>query len=214
MNNVKVHVLGALIIAISVIVIGLSGSYAYYVNEIHNTNSQNQGVTVKGAGEGVFDITFNTTNSINVTDAKLMNKTQVKSSASNATAFSVKIAETSKLKSATYSLKITDIKMNDKYKNTTLSWIKWVLVKVSGTSETEVKEGDFTNLTFNNTAGADGMFTSTKDITITANDVTISNSTTDSYKLYVWLDNDANTNQTSLLGGSMTMKVGIDAISK
>ena len=209
MNNVKVHVLGALIIAISVIIIGLSGSYAYYVNEIHNEHTENQGVTVKGAAKGVFDITFSTTNNINLTDATLMNKTSAKQSTKNKTAFTVKIADTSKLKTATYTLKITDIKMNDKYKSSNLKWIKWVLVK--GTQE--IKEGDFSTLTFG-TLGSDSMYPATNDITITADEMTISNSTTDSYELYVWLDNDANTNQTSLLGGSMSMKVGIDAISK
>lgn len=201
MKSTKAYVLGALIVTLSLIIMGLSLTYAYYINYVENVNEGNQGVTVTS---GDLTMNFATTQTISATSASLINDSDVLSTA-DYTAFSITLPTDAKVDSASYSLFLTDTTMTSNFKS---SYLKWALYS----ADTLVISGDFSTATLSSTANADGTY-AVSNITLLEN-VSISKGTTTSYKLYIWLSNDENVNQTSLLNGSLSTKVGFRAVSK
>ena len=72
-----------------------------------------------------------------------------------------------------------------------------------------IANGNFSSATLSSTANGDGTYNA-DNITL-KNDITISPGTTNSYKLYIWLSNDDQTNQIDLLNGTLNAKVGFRA---
>lgn len=201
MKSTKAYVLGSLIITMSIIIIGLSVSYAYYINTIEEVNPGNQGVSVTS---GELTMNFATTQTISTTAAGLINDSDILTSA-DYTAFSITLPSSSKVDNAAYSLYLTDTSMSSNFKS---SYLKWALYS----ADTQVASGNFSGVTLASSANADGTY-NVSDIALLDN-VSISKGTTTSYKLYVWLSYDADTLQNELLEGSLSTKVGFRAVSK
>lgn len=188
LNANKAYILGALVITISLVIIGVSMSYAYFVNTVQEVEAHksNKGVTITS---GALDMNFATTQTINASAVGLINASEVTTKA-NHTDFSIALPSTAKVNSAKYQVYLTDLNISSNLKST---YFKWALYKGS----TSVKSGNFSAVT---------------GTTLTLLDsVSISKGTTDSYKLYIWLENNPNVNQTSLLNGSFSGKVGFTA---
>ena len=200
-NTKKRIILGSLIIVMSIVIIGLSISYAYYLNTIEEVNPENQGTNITS---GKLSMNFATSQYINATAAGLIDDEDVLDpSNNNFTKFSVSFAEDNSVDSATYNLYLTEISMTQNFKNED---VKWALYN---SSDVQVANGNFSTATLSSTANDDGTYNA-DNITL-KNDITISPGTTNSYKLYIWLSNDDQTNQIDLLNGTLNAKVGFRA---
>ena len=200
-NTKKRIILGSLIIVMSIVIIGLSISYAYYLNTIEEVNPENQGTNITS---GKLSMNFATSQYIKATAAGLIDDDDVLDpSNNNFTQFSVSFAEDNSVDSATYNLYLTEISMTQNFKNED---VKWALYN---SSDVQVANGNFSAATLSSTANDDGTYNA-DDIAL-KNDITISPGTTNSYKLYIWLSNDDQTNQIDLLNGTLNAKVGFRA---
>ena len=198
-NTKKRIVLGSLIIVVSIIIVGLSLTYAYYVNTIRETNADNQGASLTS---GNLSMDFTTSQNINATSASLINDADILSEENNNyTAFSISFADDNTVSEATYNIYLTDISMTENFKS---SYVKWALYRANNTL---VTQGDFSNVTLNGTGSGTH---NASDITLASESIT-SVEGTKSYKLYIWLSNDPDYNQISLLNGSLSAKVGFRA---
>lgn len=198
-NSKKRVILGSLIIVVSIVIIGLSLSYAYYVNTIRETNADNQGASLTS---GNLSMDFTTSQNIKATSASLINDADILSEENNNyTAFSISFAEDNTVSEATYNIYLTDISMTENFKS---SYVKWALYRANNTL---VTQGDFSNVTLNGTGSGTH---NASDITLASESIT-SVEGTKSYKLYIWLSNDPDYNQISLLNGSLSAKVGFRA---
>ena len=198
-NSKKRVILGSLIIVVSIVIIGLSLSYAYYINTIRETNADNQGASLTS---GNLSMDFTTSQNINATSASLINDADILSEENNNyTAFSISFADDNTVSEATYNIYLTDISMTENFKS---SYVKWALYRANNTL---VTQGDFSNVTLNGTGSGTH---NASDITLASESIT-SVEGTKSYKLYIWLSNDPDNNQISLLNGSLSAKVGFRA---
>ena len=104
-NTKKRIILGSLIIVMSIVIIGLSISYAYYLNTIEEVNPENQGTNITS---GKLSMNFTTDQYIKATAAGLINDEDVLDpSNNNFTQFSVSFADDNSVDSATYNLYLT-----------------------------------------------------------------------------------------------------------
>lgn len=199
MKSVKTYTIAALVVTMSIIIIGISGSYAYFVNRVESVNPEAEGVSFSSSGP--LSINFATTKTINATAASLVNDSDVLSS-QNYTQFSITLPSNSSVASATYNLYLTDILMTSNFKS---GYLKWALYK---SDNTLVNSGNFASVTL--TASGDKYTTANIDLKSSIN---INKGSTDTYKLYMWLSNDTANNQISLLNGTISAKVGFRAVS-
>ena len=188
-NTKKRMILTSLIIVVSIVIIGISLSYAYFTNSVQELNSGNQGTNITS---GELTMSLATTQSINANSASLINDSDVVSEA-DYTAFSVTLPSSADAASATYSLYLTELTITDNLKD---SDVKWALYDGSGSNQ--IASGNFANAT-----------TGT-DLPLQSN-IPISRGTTTSYRLYIWLSNDPANQQIDLLNGSLSAKVGFRA---
>lgn len=188
-NTKKRILLGSLIIVVSIVIIGISLSYAYYLNEVQEINPDNQGTSITSG-----ELTMNLTSEkyITANGASLINDADVVTKG-DYTSFSVTLSSDADASSASYSLYLTELTISDNFKSED---VKWALYNADGTSE--LASGDF--------SGA----TSGTNLTLKDN-ISISKGTTNSYRLYIWLSNDPDNNQIDLLEGSLSTKVGFRA---
>ena len=188
-NTKKRMILTSLIIVVSIVIIGISLSYAYFTNSVQELNSGNQSTNITS---GELTMSLATTQYINANSASLINDSDVVSEA-DYTAFSVTLPSSADAASATYSLYLTELTIADNLKD---SDVKWALYDGSGSNQ--IASGNFANAT-----------TGT-DLPLQSN-IPISRGTTTSYRLYIWLSNDPANQQIDLLNGSLSAKVGFRA---
>ncbi len=241
-TSLKNNILAAAIIALSVMIIGISGSYAFFLNEVHEAEGSEKGLTISS---GELQLTFATESDkyINAQNAKLMSSATALAS-QNYTEFSVTLPSTAKINKAAYVFYLTGFSLTENFKNT---WVKWALFDVTSNSESlslesenVVAKGDFSNVTFksDDSAGAeegDPVQKPANDYYLIASDTTGTNGgsttapdqskyieiskgatgdTVKKYRLYIWLENDETHNQTSLLKGKLSAQVAFRGISK
>ena len=160
-NSKKRVILGSLIIVVSIVIIGLSLSYAYYVNTIRETNADNQGASLTS---GNLSMDFTTSQNIKATSASLINDADILSEENNNyTAFSISFAEDNTVSEATYNIYLTDISMTENFKS---SYVKWALYRANNTL---VTQGDFSNVTLNGTGSGTH---NASDITLASESIT------------------------------------------
>lgn len=206
----KRNLLAAFILTMALVIIGISASYAYFINYVKEVNPENQGVIVRS---GDLTLNFRTEDDkyINATAAKLINDADVANASNNDyTSFSVTLPGDAKVSKASYDLFLTDIKMTSNFKS---EYLKWALYN----GETEIESGNFNGVTLSSTADSEGYYTASNITLKSAIDISKGSgdtSTTTSYKLYIWLSNDTNVQQNSLLNGKLSAKVGFRGISK
>ena len=188
-NTKKRLILASLIIVMSIVIIGISLSYAYFINTIEEVNPDNQGTSITS---GELTMNFTTDRLINATSAGLINDADVVTEG-DYTQFSVSLPDNADTSSATYSLYLTELNITDNLKST---YVKWALYDASGTNV--ITSGNFVSAT-----------TGT-NLSLQSN-ITINRGETNSYRLYIWLSNDENVNQIDLLNGSLSAKVGFRA---
>ena len=201
-NAKKRIILGSLIIVVSIIIIGVSISYAYYLNTVEEVNPDSQIVNFGSSGELVMNLT--TEQLIEANAADLINDADVLSS-DDYTAFRITLPEDAVSASANYNLYLTDIKMTNNFKS---EYVKWALY--SSTNE-QLATGTFNDAILSETANGDGTYNA-ENITVLSN-LNINRGDTVSYKLDIWLSNDPDNKQNDLLEGTLSTKVGFRAVT-
>ncbi|MBE6154313.1 MAG: hypothetical protein E7163_01890 [Firmicutes bacterium] len=211
MKSSKEHLIASLIVVMSFIVIGISGSYAFYENAI-NTSGET-GLNVN-SGSNNLTIDFATENGqiINSSLAGLINDAEVTSKA-DYTEFSVSLPNNSKVETSIYNLYLTEIRMTDNFKS---EYLKWALYDSSNNpikdTDGNAVVGNFSGVTLSPEADSNGIYDAS-DIVILSNKE-VNKGATHTYRLYVWLSNDPDKLQNELLEGSLSMKVGFKAVVK
>lgn len=191
----KRNILGAFILTLSIVIIGVSTSYSYFVNAVQEENAGNQGVKVTS---GALEISFATTSYINASAATLTTESAVVAAGTNYTAFSIGLPSDKFVDKASYRIYLTNIRMTDNFKS---QYLKWALYSGS----TRVTGGDFSGVTVTSGKANDFNLLTNKEILKGGND---------DYSLYMWLENDPNNNQISLLDGSISAQVAFEAQTK
>lgn len=192
-NMTKRNVLGAIILTLSLVIIGVSTSYAYFTNGVEELRPENQGVSVSSGG---LEMTFSTSQYIKASAATLTTESAVVAG-SNFTGFTIELPTSGIVDNGSYTVFLTDINMTDNFKS---PYLKWALY----TGSTKVTNGDFSGVTITNGKANDILLTSGN----------ISKGAPVTYKLFIWLENDPNENQISLLDGSISARVGFTGTSK
>ncbi len=240
-NLTKMYFLGAIIITVSIIVIAISGSYAYFVNEVVKENGENAKVTIN-SGKLKMQMVFDTdSNSIKWSNAGLINvidnddqeQSQVtisedklpKNDKNDYTSFTISFANGNEVAKARYELFLTDVSATANFFN---KYVKWVLFDVSNGSSTQVAYGDFGDNTKVTKANGEAQVTGKSAVNVNnislLNNVTISSGESKKYKLYFWLEDDKNKNQANtcetysdscidLREGTLSAKVAFRAVS-
>lgn len=204
-----------LILVIALVVIGVSGSYAYYtkVAQVKSTTTT--------ATSGKIDISSNlevTDNAIKILDEdlRLINAGDIETKAKS---LEFNIDSTKSTVNAKYEIYIKGITLT---KNLYNADFKWQLVK-KGTSNTVIAQGNFSTAVRKEPAEVAGevynVSTKANDINlmnylaegITANDVVIAAGTTENFIFRIWLENNTSRNQIDLTNGSFEGKLGIAA---
>lgn len=192
-NMTKRNVLGAIILTLSLVIIGVSTSYAYFTNGVEELRPENQGVSVSSGG---LEMTFSTSQYIKASAATLTTESAVVAG-NNYTGFTIELPTSGIVDNGSYTVFLTDITMTDNFKS---PYLKWALY----TGSTKVTNGDFSGVTITNGKANDIILTSGN----------ISKGAPVTYKLFIWLENDPDANQISLLNGSISAKVGFTGSSK
>lgn len=198
-NTKKRIMLGSLIIVVSIIIIGISLSYAYFVNTVQEVNPENQGANITS---GELTMNFSTSQYINAANAGLVNDANVLTDA-NYTAFSITLPSDASASSANYSIYLTEIKMTQNFKS---GYVKWALYNAENIS---IASGTFNDAVLASADNGDGTYNAENIVIEDA--LTINKGDTTSYRLYIWLSNDPSVNQIDLLNGSLSAKVGFRA---
>ncbi len=218
-SNVKRNIILACVLAVSLIVLAVSGSYAYFSNKIENTG--NGGVSVTGGDLeiGFTDDTDETHKTITVENAGLTKDDDVTKS-ENYTKFGIELKETSAVKHVKYQIYLTDISMTCNFKSADLKWALYRDKDSNLSEQDKVASGDFSNLTTNDnmclTNTIDGSTHIFSNLTLTTTEETLNLGETgnavNNYRLYIWLSYSSDKNQTDLLNGSLSAKVGFRAV--
>lgn len=206
-NSTKAYILGAVIITVSLVIIGVSMSYAYFVNRVEEINPDNQGFSITS---GELKMDFATTRTINAARAGLVNDGEIATKAEY-TQFSITLPSTAKANSADYQIYLTDNKMTSNFKSGDLKWALYRSSAEAPDTYTEVTTGDFASVTLS-TEAVEGVYTASNIDVLGA--TTISKGETVNYKLYLWLSNKENVQQNELLQGKLSTKVAFRAVAK
>ena len=197
----KKLLLSASILVSSIIIIGLSLTYAYF--ETTYTGSEN----VTGNKAATLNVTTNldTANVINATEIPLINSGDVESKAQKFT-FTVTNNNNSTVK-AKYSVKLSNYSIS---KNLQSKYFKWKLViNPSGSTPKSTATGTFANGS-EPTSSANDLVSNLNMNLISNVDLTIG--ATDTLNFYIWLENDATTNQLYLNSGTFNGKISVTAV--
>ena len=198
----KKLLLSALILVSSIVIIGLSLTYAYF--ETTYTGSEN----VTGNKAAVLNVTttLDSNTAINAQELSLINSGEVESKAKKFT-FSVTNNSTSTVK-AKYTVNLSNYSIT---KNLQSKYFKWKLVvNNGGTSKTF--QGTFENGTEPNGNDKTVQNNLSKELIKDAEGVELAVGATNNLTFYVWLENDAGVNQLYLTNGSFSGKLSVEAI--
>ncbi len=201
-KNNKKHMLKIMIFVFSIIILGFSGTYAYFTTAFIGEPSKTQ-IT-----SGVFKITSSLENvsAINNKNILFINENQRSTHAEKLT-FTITSTSESNV-DGTFDLYLKDINLS---KNLYSSYLKWELLK--GTEI--IEQGDFSTANREDTPNdgeKNNVMTRVSDIKITKNPIPIKKNTTETLVFRMYLLNDENVNQIALTEGSFNGRLYLEAI--
>lgn len=199
--NKKKNITKVLVLVVSLIVIGVSGTYAYY------TLAMSGEATKTTAKSGVFKIisSLDTANALNNTKLKLIDATEKEVKAEKIT-FTVTSKDESTV-DGQYFIYLKNITLS---KNLYSKYLKWELlqngeIKDSGTFEDAVRTDTVAS------DEAENVETTVQNIKLNEEALQITKKTTDTLIFRIWLENDENVNQISLTEGSFAARLYLEA---
>lgn len=182
-----------------ILIIGffIYSSYAYLSMKVEGTGTENKAVS-----KNSFDVTYSQSSNISLTNASLINDADKKTEAP-LSKFSVTLKD---LASAEYSVSLTNLYVSSGFKS---QYVKWELVKISGSSETQLATGSFSDCT-NCSNGSYQNGTATKTLLSKSSNNKLTKDQAVTLGLRVWLsDAGSSVNQNSLASGSLSGKIDV-----
>lgn len=180
-----------------ILIIGffIYSSYAYLSMKVEGTEN-------KAVSKNSFDVTYSQSSDINVTNANLINDVD-KTTEAQLSKFSVTLKD---LASAEYSVSLTNLYVSSGFKS---QYVKWELVKISGSSESTLASGNFSSCT-NCSNGSYQNGTATKTLLSKSSNNKLTKNQAVTLGLRVWLsDAGSSVNQNSLASGSLSGKIDV-----
>ena len=214
-TNNKSYVVRTLVLVFSLIILGISLTYAYFTLQIEGDPTDSNIATAKL----IIDSNLKEAAAINNLNLSLISKTE-KSEKADKVEFYIQNNSTGGI-SAKYFVYLTDISIT---KNLYSEYFKWELVKEGTEGETIINQGTFDvkNITRTDEAGEDEdprIETTIMDIPLnTVGDdgevvgIVLNNKAKDNLIFRIWLENDEVNNQLSLTSGSFSGKLYFEAI--
>lgn len=194
---------GAIILVCLLIAIAISLTYAYFARKLL-INGENTETTVEA---GLLDVDFLTSEYISNTDAKLINDVDAYKEADK-TIFSVSRSEKNTVEYVYYTLQLVDINITENLKSPYLKWSLYETKEIDS-STASLSSGDFSDLT----CVTNEDETETCKMELYDTKIPLAKNVTDEFVLIIWLSNDDNVNQNSLLKGSISGKVQVTAVN-
>ncbi len=194
------------VLVVSLIVIGISGSYAYFTTNIMGTPTQST------VSSGKFEVTssLEEANAIKDLSLRLINSEDVVAKAKSIE-FSVVSTSNSTI-DAKYDVYLRGITLS---KNLYSSDFKWELANKDCTENCVLASGDFSNVERVGNA-VDGeeanVSTTVKDMKLTNDSILLHKDTTQNIIFRIWLQNDDSRNQIELTNGRFEGKLSISAV--
>lgn len=192
-----------MLLVVSLIVVGVSGTYAYY------TNTMTGGPSETKVKSGVFKVTssLESANAINNTKMRLIDSTEKEVKAEKVT-FTVTSTNESTV-NGKYFIYLRDVTLS---KNLYTNYLKWELVQ----NDTIIAEGNFQDAAAYrtdtpNANEQDNVLTSLSDIKLTTDALDLTKNTTDTLIFRMWLENDKDVNQIALTNGSFAGRLYLEA---
>lgn len=232
LQDMRVTVIGSLILVVSFVIIGISMSFAYFTGGAGTGEEGDKSLSITSGGLRMDFATLNN-KYISATAASLINDADVLKNVNDNhyTEFSITLPTTTNegktnIMSGKYSIFLTDFKMTENYKSTD---VKWALCREGATTLNDCTRGDFSGA--QNSSGSetveieDSLTTNAKtmvtlykmnNFSILQNQNITRTETagnTVQYKFYVWLSSRPG-NQNSLLNGYLTGKIAFIGTSK
>lgn len=200
-KNGKGNFLKVLILVVALIVLAVSGTYAYYTTAITGTPTKTE---IKS---GVFkvDTSLESVSAILNTKMKLIDSANKGTQAEKLT-FTVKSPSDATV-DGNYYIYLKDIHLS---KNLYTKYLKWELEK----DGTVVASGDFSSATRSDsvTSGeADNVVTTVNNIQLNTNPIRLAKKESHTLVYRMWLENDPNVNQISITNGSFSGRLYLEA---
>ncbi len=196
------YVSKVMILVVSLIVLAFSGTYAYFtVNFSGDT-------TTTTAKSGIFKVESSLEKASAIKNSMMV---LIEESEKNNKADKLEFTITSKSESTVngkYDVYMKDIQLS---KNMYSKYLRWELVKENQI----VGSGDFANATRKDTEQNNetmNTITSIEDIKLNENAIALLKNTTDHLIFRIWLENDPNVNQISLVNGTFSGRLYIEAV--
>ena len=201
MKNQNKNLAKVMILVVSLIVLGVSTTYAFFTSIIEGTPTETSFTAAK------LDVTTNLDNvsEINNLKMQLINAEEKDTKADKVT-FEVKSAETSTI-DATYQVFLRNIQITKNLCGESGKYFKWELSDGSTT-----QNGTFENKCEDQVSDNENSEISIDDITLTTSPVTLSKGETDNLIFRMWLENDDNVNQIELTSGTFSGKLYLEAV--
>lgn len=193
------------VFVISIIVIGVSVSYAYYTaNMTGNANVPSSNAAIMNVTTNIAEAGAINAAKLSLIDAKdyLTNAQKVEFSVTNETTSNVK---------AKYIIKLVEMSLS---KNLASKYFKWALIVNAGTSSEKSFTGNFADTTIGAEGTTDKTLVTdlTKTLIADANALTLDIGATDNIDFYIWLENDLVVDQLYLTNGNFTGKLSMEAV--
>ncbi len=191
------------VFVLSIMIIGVSVSYAYYAANVTGNATTNDN------NAGKLNVTTSLTNgdTINATSLVIIDGNDYLNKAESIE-FTV-TNNTDSTVNAGYTISMTDITIS---KNMLSKYFKWAIVVNSDTSN--VITGDFqdASLATEGTSDTTTVSIPSKTLVSEENAFTLNIGATDTITFYLWLENDNNVDQLYLTNGTMSAKLSLDAV--
>jgi len=204
-NEVKKYSIMVIVFVISIVLIGVSLSYAYFSAKFTGNAST---PTAKAA---IMNVTTSlvTAQAINSDKLAIIDPADYKEK-SEKVAFTVTNENTSNV-NAKYTIKIDDMSLS---KNLFSKYFKWELTINEGTANEKVFQGNFEDASVTPEGTEDkSMLTGLSKILVTDEQaLSLNINQTDDIKFYIWLENDENVNQIYLTEGTFNGKLSMNAV--
>lgn len=187
------------LLVLAIVVIGVSGAYAFYVN-----NPTGNADVDKKAAKFEMETTLNSSSAINVTSMVLIDSADV---ASKSTKFNFTVTNKSiSTVDGLYQIILTDISLT---KNLYSQYFKWELLG----DNVSLATGNFSTATRTSAPEVDEdarIVTTAANITLNTTAFQLAPGVSKNLELRVWLENDSSVNQIDLTSGNFSGKLAVE----
>ncbi len=204
-NEMTKYSIMVLVFVISIVLIGMSLSYAYFTASFKGNTDTGQNQTA------IFNVTTNLQNASAISNVELaiIDPLDYKTKGEKIS-FTVSNENTSNV-NGKYTIKLVEMSLS---KNLFSKYFKWELCVNEGSANEKKYNGTFedTSQALEGTEEKTEISNLTKQLITDENAILLNIGATDNITFYIWLENDDAVNQLYLTEGTFSGKLSIDAV--